>query len=266
MATGQRHSRRAPHACAVEAVTPSAPRALDHVLFRQRWQDVVFLHWPADPFEVARLLPPGTVPDLHHGRTYVGLVFFRMRRLALGPLPPIPGVGTFDEVNVRLYSRDALGRRGVVFRSLDCDRLAPVVVARTAFGLPYRWSQTLSRWYGPRLLYRSRGRGGMRPTSRVWVHVTDRTVAPQPLDGFLTNRWGLHARVFQRSYYLPNTHTPWTFQHCDLLDWDASAVAAAGLTAPTTEPVRVLYAPGVQVEFGLPAFLPPTPWHPARRP
>ncbi|MET8585563.1 DUF2071 domain-containing protein [Streptomyces collinus] len=243
------------------------------MLFQQRWQDVVFLHWPADPFEVAGLLPPGTVPDLHHGRTYVGLVFFRMRRLALGSLPPLPGVGTFDEVNVRLYSRDALGRRGVVFRSLDCDRLAPVLLARAAFGLPYRWSRTLSRWYGPRLLYCSRRRARPRSTSRVWVDVTSETVKPQPLDEFLTYRWGLHARTCQRSYYLPNDHTPWTFLHCDLLDWDASAVAAAGLTPPTAEPVSVLYAPGVQVQFGLPIFLPLTPdqaehtlWRKARSP
>ncbi|WP_062646012.1 DUF2071 domain-containing protein [Streptomyces maremycinicus] len=76
------------------------------MLFRQRRRDLVFLHWPADPFEVARLLPAGTVPDLHQGRAYVGLVFFRMDDLALGRTPALPYLGSFGEVDVRLYSRD----------------------------------------------------------------------------------------------------------------------------------------------------------------
>jgi hypothetical protein len=66
------------------------------LLFRQRRRDLVFLYWPTDPFEVARLLPAGTVPDLHQSRAYVGLVFFRMDDLAfeaeygLRPLAPPP--------------------------------------------------------------------------------------------------------------------------------------------------------------------------------
>lgn len=80
------------------------------VLFRQSWRDLVFLYWAADPFEVARLLPAGTVPDLQQGRAYVGLVFFRMDDLAFGRTPALPYLGSFSEVNVRLYSRDAVGR------------------------------------------------------------------------------------------------------------------------------------------------------------
>ncbi|MFJ9731977.1 YqjF family protein [Streptomyces sp. NPDC101171] len=257
---GERSGGRGPvpHGGHPEALTAVPARPVHRVLFRQWWQDVVLLHWEADPFEVARLLPPGTTPDLLHGRTYVGLVFFRMRDLAFGHLPPVPRLGTFTEVNVRLYSRDALGRRGVVFRSLDCDRLLPVLVARAAFGLPYRWSRTSRRWYGERLLYRTRGRGGRRTDAHVWVDVTREPVPPGPLDEFLTYRWGLHESVLGRTYYLPNTHPAWTFRRCALLGWDASAVAAAGLTPPAGDPVSVLYAPGVPVRFGPPARLAPT--------
>ncbi|MGW3360070.1 YqjF family protein [Streptomyces bungoensis] len=245
-----------------ESLTAVPPRPVHRVLFRQWWKDLVFLHWEADPFEVARLLPPGTTPDLFHGRAYVGLVFFAMRDLALGHTPPLPYLGTFTEVNVRLYSRDALGRRGVVFRSLDCDRLLPVLAARAGFGLPYRWSHTSRRWYGNRLLYRTRGRRDTRPDAHVWIGVGAETVAPQPLDEFLTYRWGLHESLRTRTYYLPNSHPAWTFKRCNLLDWDASVIAAAGLTPPSGEPVSVLYAPGVPVRFGPPVRLPPV--RPAR--
>ena len=54
--------------------------------------------------------------------------------------PAVPYFGTFWETNVRLYSIDSAGRHGVVFRSLDASRLAVVLGARGAFGLPYRFS------------------------------------------------------------------------------------------------------------------------------
>ncbi|MER6678401.1 DUF2071 domain-containing protein [Streptomyces sp. NPDC000983] len=247
------------HRRAPEALTPLAPRRVRRVLFRQYWRDLVFLHWEADPFEVARLLPPGTVPDLHHGRTYVGLVFFQMRDLALGPVPPLPYLGTFNEVNVRLYSRDELGRRGVVFLSLDCDRLLPAVGARFGFGLPYRWSRISRHWYGQRLVYRTQDRRQPRLGSHVWVDVEEEIATPRPLDCFLTNRWGLHGEGLGGTYYMGLTHPEWTFRCCDALDWDASLVTAAGVTPLRAKPDSVLFAPGVQVRFGLPVRLSHTP-------
>ncbi|MDF3301484.1 YqjF family protein [Streptomyces tropicalis] len=240
----------------VEPLTPLAPRPVPRTLFRQSWRELVFLHWEADPFEVARLLPDGTVPDLYHGHAYVGLVFFRMERLAVGPAPALPHLGSFREVNVRLYSRDVLGRRGVVFRSLDCDRLLPVLAADALLGLAYRWSRTRSQWFDGRLLYRTRRRLRPDAAARVWVDVGDEPVTPGPLEEFLTCRWGLHGRARGRTYHLPLTHPMWTFRRCSLLDWDDSLIGAAGLTEPRDDPVGVLYAPGLPVRFGPPQALP----------
>ncbi|MET9886109.1 DUF2071 domain-containing protein [Streptomyces sp. NPDC006430] len=252
------NSRSERHIGGVESLTPLAPRYLRRVLFRQIWRDLVFLHWEVDSCDVARLMPQGTVPDLYRGHAYAGLVFFRMEDFAFGHTTPLPYLSSFNEVNVRLYSRDALGRRGVVFRSLDCDRLLPVLAARAGFGLPYRWARVSRQWYGRRLLYRTRGRVHERPSGRVWVQVSDGVVKPRPLDEFLTYRWGLHGRGPARSYYMPNAHPMWTFQRCDLLGWDASPLAAAGVTPLRAEPDSVLYAPGVPVRFGTPARLPPS--------
>ena len=55
-------------------------------MLTQAWRDLTFLHWAVDPAEVAPLLPPGIRPDVHEGRTYVGLVPFRMVGVTgLGP-------------------------------------------------------------------------------------------------------------------------------------------------------------------------------------
>jgi uncharacterized protein len=76
------------------------------------FSDVAFLHWVYEPAQVRPLLPAGIEPDTIGGAAYVGLVAFRMRCY-----------GEFLEVNVRTYSVDRRGRRGVVFLSMEADRL-----------------------------------------------------------------------------------------------------------------------------------------------
>lgn len=125
-----------------EPVTDTTPRPIGRgrSVLIQRWRALTFLHWLVAPEVVAPLLPAGTMPDTLDAMTYVGLVPFQMYRV--GPLsgPGLPYLGTFQETNVRLYSVDAAGRRGVVFLSLDAARLLPVLTARWAVSLPYLWS------------------------------------------------------------------------------------------------------------------------------
>ncbi|CAM5648035.1 hypothetical protein SATRM34S_06556 [Streptomyces atroolivaceus] len=224
-------------------------------LMTQSWLDLAFVHWAADPADVAPLLPAGTVPDTLDGVTYVGLVAFRMYRVGWLRLPGIPYLGTFPETNVRLYSRDAQGRRGVVFRSLDASRLIPVVVARTVFRLPYVWSRMTIRREADILAYTSRRRapGPRGAHSRIVVRTGERIGAPSELEHFLTARWGMHSTFHGRPMYLPNAHPRWPLHRAQLIECDESLVAAAGLPAPAGEPLSVLYSPGVPVRFGRPA-------------
>src|SRR4029079_6755990 len=115
------------------------------VMMNQGWRDLTFLHWAVPPEEVAHLMPPGVRPDTLDGVTYVGLIPFRMVRAGIARGPGVPWFGTFLETNVRLYSVDDTGRRGIVFLSLDADRAAVVLGARAAFGLPYRWARMRHR-------------------------------------------------------------------------------------------------------------------------
>src|SRR5689334_10046875 len=123
------------------AVWPGAPALRRPRIVRQQWLDLSFLHWAVEPAAVAHFFPPGTRPDVFEGRTYVGLVPFRMVGTGLPHGPAVPYFGTFLETNIRLYSVDDLGRRGVVFLSLDAQRLAVVATARAVFALPYRWAR-----------------------------------------------------------------------------------------------------------------------------
>ncbi len=236
-----------------EELTPTAPRNAGRTVFTQGWRDALFLHWAVDPAVVAPLLPSGALPDLFDGATYVGLIPFRMRRIGLLGTPGLPYLGSFLEINVRLYSVDSQGRRGVVFRSLDADRLLPVLAARGVAGLPYVFSRIRVARDGAELRYTSARRW---PTasgahSDIAVRVGDRLAAPAPLARFLTARWGLHQPDHRgRTVYWPNEHPEWPLHAAELLHLDEDLLAAAGLPGIARPPDSVLFSPGVDVRFG----------------
>jgi uncharacterized protein YqjF (DUF2071 family) len=172
---------------------PEPPDLPLPVIMAQRWTDADFLHWRIPETEAATKMPPGVLPDVFDGSSWVGLVAFRLQGGSLGRGPAVPYFGGFTEVNVRLYSREPGGRRGVVFLSLDASRLAVVLAAR-AVGIPYVWSH-------------ARFKPGPGPDTAIGYSVrrfrqgakTDFAVTPDlnqqttdPLAIHLTARFGLH--------------------------------------------------------------------------
>ena len=251
---------------AAQPLGPVGPPLTGRQIMSQDWVDLTFLHWRVDPGVVAPLMPRGVRPDVHDGSTWVGLVPFTISRAGVGRGPAVPWWGTFPETNVRLYSIDEQGRRGVVFRSLEASRLAVVLGARTVFNLPYRWARmsiTRSVVEDLELDYRTsrrlaargarRAAGGAPVGGRVLVRVGDRIAEPAPLQLFLTSRWGLHTSLFGRTVYVPNNHGVWPLHEATLLHRQDTLVAAAGLPGVVdTPPESVLFSPGVHAFFGLP--------------
>jgi len=238
----------------VEAVTPETLRPVRRSLLVQRWHDLAFLHWAADPALIAPMLPAGTVPDTLDGVSYVGLIGFRMVGLGFLRGPGVPYLGTFCETNVRLYSVDGHGRRAVVFLSLDAERLLPVLTARATLRLPYMWSRMRLTRAGDVLTYTSRRRWpAPRPATTAFeVRVGPEITEPTPVELFLTARWALHTRAWGRTLHLPNDHPRWPLHRADLLTLDDTLITATGLPAFTRPPDSVLYSPGVPVIFGAP--------------
>jgi len=236
-----------------EPVTREAPPLRGPVISSQDWRDLTFLHWEVDPALVAGLMPDGVRPDVHEGRTYVGLVPFRMVGVSLGRGPGIPWFGTFLETNVRLYSVDRTGRRGVVFLSLDTDRAAAVPTIRAVIGARYRWARMRFRRDGDVVTYQARLRRlGARPGSRVVIRV-GAVRAPTPLDDFLTARWGAHVGRRRGTTFVPNTHEPWTLRDADVLELDDGLLASVGLPGVAERPPdHVAFSDGVHAEFGPP--------------
>jgi uncharacterized protein len=226
-----------------EAVTPEAPFLARPRILRQQWRNLSFLHWVVDPSSISHLYPPGTVPDTFDGRSYVGLVAFQMGFH-----------GTFLETNIRLHSVDQTGRRGVVFLSLDANRLAFVVAARAVVGVPYRWARMTYARYANRHSYTSIVRWPkVAAVSKLDVQVGD-AMTRGPLEHFLTARWGAHVERAGLTWYLPNEHPAWQLRTAKLIGFeDDGLLTSAGLADLSGRaPDHVAFSDGVPARFGLP--------------
>ena len=242
-------------------------------MMSQAWRDLAFLHWRVAPEAVRPLFPPRTRPDVYDGSSWVGLIPFRMVGAGVGRGPAVPWLGSFAETNVRLYSVDEQGRRGIVFRTLEASRLAVVLGARAVFALPYAWAKMRVVEADGVLTYSSRRRwpDPRAAATRVMVRPGQPLPAGDPLGDFLTARWGLHTRAFGRTLYVPNRHEIWPLQHAELVHLEDELLDVCGLPGISARPPdSVLFSRGVRTTFAVPfdarrplLALEPTDVHPS---
>ena len=124
--------------------TSHSPRPLPTGRWRmtQRWNDLLFVHWPVPAASIAALLPEGLEPDTFQGSAWLGVVPFWLDRIKVRGLPNLPGMRNFPDLNVRTYVRDEFtGTQGMYFFSLDATNLLAVALAHTFFNLPYHWAE-----------------------------------------------------------------------------------------------------------------------------
>ena len=237
------------------ATAGEAPPLDGRAVLRQRWSEVSFVHWRVDPSVVEQYMPAGCRPDVIDGSTWVGLIAFQMSKSSIFGGPRIPWLGAFPEVNVRLYSIDENGDRGVVFLSLEASHLIPVLVARAAFSLKYQWAvMTIGHGDGT-VEYRTRRHGRPEAASHIIVCPGDHVAltATDPVATFLTSRWGFHERHLGHTIYCRNHHEPWPLQQAELVHLDDGLLAVAGFEGLADRaPDSVLYSPGVTTVFAAP--------------
>ncbi|REE83907.1 hypothetical protein A8990_11686 [Paenibacillus taihuensis] len=184
-------------------------------VMNQTWMHLLFLHYPVSPDVVAPLLPQGMELDLYEGSAWLSIVPFQMRDVRPRFLPPIPGVSTFNELNVRTYvTMD--GKPGVYFFSLDAHSWPTVWGGRTFFHLAYHHASM-------KLL---RERDGYRYTSKrtanpdiqfacSYAPLSDsdsgsaQMAEPGSLNEFLVERYGLYSEHKGKLYRGDIDHRPW---------------------------------------------------------
>ncbi|GAA1672580.1 hypothetical protein GCM10010977_17880 [Citricoccus zhacaiensis] len=234
----------------------------------QDWECLTFLHWPFEADAVQRLVPEGLTVQEWDGRTWVGITPFRMARVRVPGLPPLPGWGAFPELNVRAYVRTGDGRDGIWFLGMVVPRLTFIAALRT-LGLPYERSHSSVSVDGSRWTYRFGTPHGIRSRPDAWfqavvdvgrpLDTTERT----PLVDSLTGRWTAYHRRARVLWRTPVVHEPWPLHTATVTATTRRSAAAAstgsltaplhwvGLPSPAEDPI-VHAAPAVHTRLGVP--------------
>lgn len=197
--------------------------------------------------------------DTFDGDAWVGLVPFKMRKVRPWWSPPVPGISSFYETNVRTYVHHRGQDPGVWFFSLDAASSLAVRVARWKWNLNYFKATMHSTRHQEILRYESR-RPFRKPIS-VFSNVETllpevnprsllRSAEPNTLEHFLVERYLLYAfDPRARSYWRGQVHHP-AYKYCpvELLKCNQTLLEASGINVDAI-PESVLYCPGVDVEI-----------------
>jgi len=212
----------------------------------QRWNDLLFAHWPVAAAQLVDLLPSGLTIDTFDGSAWVGVVPFWMDRVQLRGLPPILGTNRFPELNLRTYVRDSENNvAGVYFFSLDAANPIAVAVARTFFHLPYYWAKmSIQHRDKGEFHYSSERRLARRPVrfqanyrSLGRMNSLDPS-APGTIEYFLTERYALFTTGPDGKLHRGNIHhLPWPLELAEA-EFEVNELPGAhGIQLPDTAPL-----------------------------
>ena len=198
--------------------------------WRQSWCDLLFAHWPVDASFLQRFVPSPLRVQEFEGTSWIGLVPFRMMGVMRRPLPDLPWISAFPELNVRLYVEHE-GKPGVWFLSLDATNQLAVWSARRYFHLPYHHARMSIcnadggfRYSARRADGRAVFQAKYRPTSEPYES------QPGTLEHWLTERYCLYAQAPDSSILRNEVHhAPWPLQKAEAEITKNSYFSARGL-------------------------------------
>jgi uncharacterized protein YqjF (DUF2071 family) len=181
--------------------------------WRQSWCDLLFAHWPIPADRLRPLVPAPLAVQEFDGTSWVGVVPFRMEGVMRRPLPDLPGISAFPELNLRLYV-ELEGKPGVWFLSLDATNPLAVWAARRFFHLPYEHASIEITAEQEGFAYRSDRRDGKASFEARYAPAgeIDRA-ASGSLEHWLTERYCLYARSPRGGLFRAEVHhVPWPLQ------------------------------------------------------
>lgn len=256
--------RTKPPSVEIDRISPTL-HPQGRLVMRQKWRDLLFLHWQVPVESLRPLIPPQLELDLYNGTAYVGLVPFRMRGVRPIGLPAVPWLSNFHETNVRTYVHFQGSEPGVWFFSLDAANYLAVWLARAWFHLPYHFARMFvdeesgspdpaapidgARRDSPVVYAGVRHQDGSPQASyciRALPIGVPRASQPGTLEHFLAERYILYTLRKDRLHRGYVHHPPYPLQPAQVLSVGESLLAANGLH-PFSEPPIAHFARGVDV-------------------
>ncbi|MFZ0037842.1 MAG: DUF2071 domain-containing protein [Candidatus Acidiferrales bacterium] len=209
-------------------------------VMRQKWHDLLFMHWPVAAQDLRPLIPRALELETFDGTAWVGVVPFHMSGIRFRGLPPVPGLSAFPELNVRTYVRSG-GKPGVWFFGLEAASAVAVSAARRWFHLPYFRARMSVEKAGDAIQYESHRthRGAPEADFRATYRPTGKDSRAQQgtLEYFLTERYCLYAAAGDRIFRGEIDHPPWPLQPATAEVEINTMAASHGITLPNAKPL-----------------------------
>jgi len=219
-------------------------------VMHQEWGKLLFIHWRIKESLLRPHVPASLEIDTYGDSAWIAIAPFTMWDIrGLPPyMPPIPGLDSMHELNVRTYVHYN-GVPGVWFLSLDANSTAAVLAARAAYHLPY-YSADIDIQGKKKIKYRLQRRDDPPAAFRAEWSVGDPLPKSQPgsREFFLTERYLLYSEYHGELYRARIYHEPWQLHKAELTRLDSTMLEPKQIPQPTTPPL-VHYAEQVSVDI-----------------
>ena len=227
-------------------------------IMTQRWNDLLFLHYPMKPEAVRAKVPDVLTLDTYQQRAWISVAPFWINHLRPPGVPSLPWFSSFNEINVRTYVSYE-GKPGVYFFSLDASHLSAVWGARVFYRLPY-WqaSMKVSGKGSAKIEYASKREHGPRPADLKISYGPSSAEGfhshTGSLEHFLAERYCLYTVTRKRLYRGDIHHLPWQLQPAEFEIQQNTMAQSTGLELPA-QPELVHFSRELKVLFWAPERL-----------
>jgi uncharacterized protein YqjF (DUF2071 family) len=222
-------------------------------VMHQDWGKLLFMHWRMDVRHLRPLIPERLTIDTFDGSAWVAITPFTMWDIRAFPpyLPPVPGLSSMHELNVRTYVHlDKVP--GVWFFSLDVNSSVAVTTARMFFHLPYYTAEMNLEQDEQTIVYSSRRTdrdANAAELDATWqIGETLPYSHPGTLEFFLTERYLLYSARKEKLYRARIHHEPWPLRKASLSSLDSTMLEADGIPTPEGAPL-LHYAEEISVDI-----------------
>lgn len=206
--------------------------------WRQSWLDLAFLHYRVSATELRKKLPHEVSLQEFDGSAWIGLVPFRMAGVMRRPLPDLPPLDSFPELNLRTYV-EVGGKPGVWFFSLDADCWPIVWGGRRIYDLPYFRSEMAHRFEAGWYRFTSQRRDGSARFSARYRPKGERLVVrSNSFEHWATERYCLYTHSPCRGLSRVEVHhAQWPLQTGEVEIAECEVLAAAGIQPLDDTPI-----------------------------
>jgi uncharacterized protein len=209
-------------------------------LMHQTWGKLLFMHWRIDAKLLRPFIPEPLQIDEFDGSAWIAIAPFTMWDIRAFPpfIPPIPGLNSAHELNVRTYVHYDRAP-GVWFFSLDCNSAAAVLGARSFFHLPYFNADIDLKEHDSKIDYSLRRTDDPPADFDASWKIGDTIPYSHPgsLEFFLTERYCLYTADEGQLYRARIHHQPWPLQKAELLSFTSTVIESQGLPTPQGDPL-----------------------------